>query len=61
MTEKKIVKPKVSVPVVITGLLCITVLEIIALLNGINGVILTSVIGVIALAIGVAIPNPIKK
>lgn len=43
--------------IVICGLLCITIIEIIALLKGINGVVLTSVIGLIALAIGVAVPS----
>ena len=44
--------------VIITGLICITVLEAIALANGINGTLLTVVIGVIAAAIGVIIPTP---
>tara|TARA_Y100000310_G_scaffold293370_1_gene322910 strand:+ start:980 stop:1141 length:162 start_codon:yes stop_codon:yes gene_type:complete len=43
--------------IVIFGLGCITVLEAIALFNGINGVILTSVIAVIAGAIGLTLPQ----
>ncbi len=45
--------------IVATGLVCITALEMVALAKGINGVLLTTVIGVIALAIGVTIPNPL--
>lgn len=44
--------------VVSVGLLCLTGLELFALGKGINGVLLTSIIGVIALAIGVSIKNP---
>ncbi len=43
------------------GLLCITFLEAVALMNGIDGKVLTAVIGIIALTIGVAIPNPLAK
>ena len=44
--------------IVVCGLICITALEAIALLKGINGVVLTAVIGVIAATIGLAIPTP---
>ena len=44
--------------IIITGIICITLLEIIALLNGINGVLLTTVIAIIAAAIGVVVPTP---
>ena len=55
-------KQKIDYRIVIVGLLCITALEIVALLQGINGVVLTSVVAIIALAIGVAVPtNIIKK
>ncbi len=46
--------------IVATGLICITALEIVALLKGINGMVLTTVIGIIALAIGVIITNPLN-
>lgn len=46
--------------IIAIGLICITALEITAILNGINGVLLTTVIAIIALAIGVNIPSPIK-
>jgi len=40
------------------GLLCLTILEVVALCNGINGTLFTIVIAVIAGAIGVVIPTP---
>ena len=43
--------------IVIAGLVCITALEIVALMQGIDGVILTSVVGILALVVGVAIPS----
>jgi len=43
--------------IVVTGIICITILEITALINGIDGAILSIVLGIIALAIGVAIPK----
>ena len=44
--------------VIIVGLICLTCLEIVALMNGINGTVLTIVVGVIAGAIGISIPTP---
>ena len=44
--------------VVCTGIVCIAVIECYALSKGINGVILTGVIAIIAGAIGVTIPTP---
>lgn len=44
--------------IIITGIICITILEAIALAKGINGILLTVVIGVIAGALGVAVPTP---
>jgi len=44
--------------VIITGIICITALEIIALLKGINGILLTTTIAILAAAIGVVIPTP---
>ena len=46
-----------SNPVVI-GIVCLTLIEVVALLKGINGVVLTMVIGIIAAAIGIIIPTP---
>jgi len=53
-------KKEIDYKIIITGLVCITVLEIVALMKGINGFILTSVIAIIALALGISIPNPIQ-
>ena len=49
---------KVDKSIVITGMLCITALEIYALSQGINGILLTSVIALLAATIGVHIPTP---
>ena len=54
-------KQKIDWKVVSTGLICITALEIYALSQGINGLALTVVVGIIAATIGVVIPNPMKK
>ena len=54
-------KAKVNKSVIITGLLCLTAMEIVALYKGINGVLLTTIVGIIALAIGVAIPQGVIK
>ena len=47
--------------IVIAGIAALTIIETVALINGINGKLMTAVVGVIALAIGVTIPNPIKR
>ena len=51
-------KQKVDKSVLITGLCCITALDIFAMYKGIDGIILTSVIGIIAFAIGLKLPTP---
>lgn len=43
---------------VIVGIICLTFLEAIALIKGIDGIILTAVVAAIAAAIGVVIPTP---
>lgn len=48
---------KVDWRIICWGLTCITGLEIYALSQGINGVLLTIVIGIIAAGIGVAVPK----
>jgi len=57
MTEEK----KVDWRLVAIGIACLTAIEIVALLNGIDGALMTLIIGVIGLAIGVTLPNPIKS
>ena len=44
--------------VIITGICCITVLEAIALLKGVNGVLLTGAISAIVGVVCLAIPTP---
>ena len=53
MTTKK---KEIDWRIVVTGLLCLTGLEVYALSLGINGTILSVVIATIALAIGITIP-----
>ncbi len=53
-------KNKIDWRIIVVGLFCLTAIEICALLNGIDGKVLSAVIGIIALAIGITIPNPIK-
>jgi hypothetical protein len=43
------------------GIICVTALEAYALSLGFNGTILKTVLVIIALAIGVTIPNPLIK
>ncbi len=57
MTQKQ----QVSQGVVVTGLLCITGLLMFALALGYNGTLLALGVGVLAAAIGVAIPNPFRR
>ena len=50
-------KKKIDFRIVIAGIICLTAIEIAALFNGIDGTLLSVIIGIIALAIGVAIPR----
>ena len=52
-------KKEIKWQLIAIGICCITALEILALIKGIDGVLLTAVIGVIAAAIGIVIPSPI--
>ena len=47
--------------IIVIGLLCLTVIEICALLRGVDGTILSAVIGIIGLTIGITLPNPIRS
>jgi len=58
MTTKE---PKTDWKVMVTGIACITAMEIVALLKGIDGILLTTVIGIVAVTIGVSIKNPFIK
>lgn len=44
--------------IIVCGIVCLTILEIAALMNGINGTLFTIIVAVIAAAIGVTIPTP---
>ncbi len=50
-------KTKIPVPVMCTGLICITSIEIFALYLGYDGYILAGVIGIIGAAIGLSLPQ----
>jgi hypothetical protein len=52
---------KVDWKVICTGLVCLTVAELYALNQGINGTIFTLYVAILAGAIGVFVPNPLKK
>lgn len=51
-------KPKTDWRIIVAGIVCLTVLEIVALLMGINGTLYGIIIIIIAGAIGVSIPRP---
>ena len=48
---------KINKSIVITGIICIALLMGLALCLGFDGILLTTVIGIIALAIGITIPG----
>lgn len=50
-------KHKIDRSIVMTGILSITALEIFALYQGVDGLLLTTVIGIVALAIGIQMPQ----
>ena len=56
MSKKK--KIKVRTSVIITGMCCISILEIVALLKGIDGTLFASVIGALCLLSGLVLPTP---
>tara|TARA_Y100000310_G_C20314109_1_gene637598 strand:- start:473 stop:655 length:183 start_codon:yes stop_codon:yes gene_type:complete len=59
MTQKKM--DEKCWKLVAVGLICVTALEAYALSLGFNGTMLKTVLIIIALAIGVTIPNPLTK
>ena len=48
---------KIDKSVMMTGILAITAMEIFALYQGVDGLLLTTVIGIVALAIGIQLPQ----
>ena len=53
-----IMKNKIDYRIVCVGLVCLTALEIVALMNGINGTLLKLVLIAVATTIGISIPTP---
>lgn len=47
--------------VLIAGIMALTIIECVALSQGINGTLMTLVIGIIGVVLGVSIPLEIKK
>jgi len=52
---------KIDWRIVITGIGALTILEIYALSQGINGTLFSLVVAIIGLAIGVTVPNPVRR
>lgn len=52
---------KIDWRIIVAGLAALTAIEVCALFNGIDGTLMTIVIGIIGLTIGVSVPNPIKS
>ena len=61
MTKKKEKIEKIDWKIVCIGLICLTILEIFALSQGINGTLLKIVLIVIAGVIGITIPKEAIK
>ncbi len=55
------IKPIIDWRIVMAGIAALAIIEVAALFNGIDGVLLSTIIAIIAFAIGVTVPNPIKK
>jgi len=53
-------KQKIYWKIMLTGIISLAAIEIMALFKGVDGVSLTLIVGIIALAVGITIPNPIK-
>lgn len=47
--------------VILGGMVCLTICELYALSQGINGTMFAIYVGIIACAIGISIDNPLKK
>jgi hypothetical protein len=50
-------KKKINTKIIITGLVCLTIIELFALSRGINGVLLSTVFAIIAGVIGWTAPQ----
>jgi len=58
MTNKK---KQIDWKVISIGIVCLSAIEIYALSQGINGILMSFIAGIIGLAIGVNVPNTIKR
>jgi len=58
MTAKKQTTLKIDWRIVVSGIAALTIIEVCALLQGINGTLMTLIVAIIGLAIGVVIPKP---
>jgi len=56
MAKKK--QKSIDWRIVVAGIFALMVIECVAMYNGINGTLRTTIIGIIALAIGVILPKP---
>lgn len=54
-------RKKINIQVLITGILCLTLIEMVALLKGIDGTLMSLIVGIIGLAMGLNLPNPFKS
>lgn len=57
MTKKK---SGIDWRIVAIGIAGLVAIEVVALMKGVNGALLTTIVAVICVAIGVTIPNPLK-
>ena len=53
-------KTKIDWRIIASGIFGLTIIEVVALFNGINGVLLSTIIAIISLAIGITIPIQLK-
>ena len=51
-------KREKNIPVVLAAILCLTLLDIVALYNGIDGVLMSTIVAIIAALAGLAVPTP---
>jgi len=56
MAKKK--QKSIDWRIIVTGIFCLTLIEIVAMCFGINGTLRTTIVGAILLAIGIIIPRP---